>query len=469
MKYCTKQFTQAFTFVRIATCRSLTQTLLAFAALTTLAAVIATPAFAQTVTLDRVVAVVDDSVIMASELDQQVITIHQRWAQQGNAAQLPPIDVLRSQILESLISDEIQLNLARMNDVTLTDEEMAEYLTELRMRNNHTEEQFLQQLAQDGLSLKEFKDQVNQQFMISQVQQSVMRRRVRISEHDIESFLKSKEGQVMTSPEYQLGHILISVSSSSSESQVREAQTRANEIVEQLRAGADFAEMAITYSSGQFALEGGNLGWRKPEEMPGLFADQIPNMKKGDTSDPFRSGAGFHILQVLDQRGGEERLVEQSKARHILLKTSEILNDEQAEKKLLNFREQVLTGKQEFGALAKANSEDIGSKQSGGDLGWSEPGRFVPEFEKVMKETEVGEISMPFKSQFGWHIMIVDERRKQDMSDQDKRNQAAEIIFRRRSEEELPIWLREIRDQAFVDIKLNNEVAEVEGPTAANN
>lgn len=425
--------------------------------------------FAQTVTLDRIVALVDDDVIMASELDRQVAAIQQQWAQRGSEAQLPPIDVLRNQILENLITQEIQLNMARRNEIMLTEEDLDEYVNEMRLRNNHTQEQFMEQLAVDGMTMDQFRREVNMQFMVSQVQQNVLRSRVNITEHDVESFLSSKEGQVMTSPEYELGHILISVSSSSTEAQVRELQNRATEIVEQLRTGSDFAELALTHSSGQFALEGGNLGWRKTEEMPGLFAEQVASMNKDDITNPFRSGAGFHILKVLNQRGSEERLIEQSKARHILLKTSVILTDEQAQEKLLGFREQVLNGSQDFSTLAKTNSEDIGSKQEGGDLGWSKPGQFVPAFEATMNETPVGEISMPFKSQFGWHIMLVEERRQQDISEEAKMNQAADIIFRRRSEEELPIWLQEMRDQAFVDIKLSQDLVGADTAPPASN
>lgn len=412
----------------------------------------------QAVTLDRVVAIVDDGVVMLSELNEQMDMIEARLAQQPDT-QVPPREVLLNQVLEHLIVQELQLQMAERAGVEVEPKELDDAIDEMRRNNNLSEEQFAEQLQHEGMTMEHLRDNVRKEILVNRVQRGVIGRRIKVTDHDVESFLNSKEGQFWTSPEYHLGHILIAVGSSAPEAEVAAAKQKADDIVAKLRAGADFAQMAITYSSGQNALNGGDLGWRKAEEMPELFASQLTNVAAGDIAGPFRSGAGFHILKVEEQRGGGERLVEQSKVRHILISPSEILTDEQARQKLIDLRQQVLDGKATFAELAKEYSEDIGSKQSGGDVGWSLPGQFVPEFEATIAKTTIGEISMPFRTQFGWHILTVEDRRKEDMSETVKHNQAMNLLYSRRFEEELPIWLQEIRDEAFVDIKLSNQIS----------
>jgi peptidyl-prolyl cis-trans isomerase SurA len=303
------------------------------------------------------------------------------------------------------------------------------------------------------LSLDGLRQQLRNQLTMNELQKGVVNSRIKINEQDIENFLASSDGKYATSPDYHIGHILIAVPSSADADAIKAAEARANEIYQKIQSGADFAQMAISFSKDQAALQGGDIGWRKLAQLPELFGNEILVLKPGQVSKPFRSGAGFHLLKNIEQRGGGAQMVDQTLARHILVKTSEIMDDRQAREKLLALRERILKG-EDFAKLARENSEDTGSMLSGGDLGWSTPGMFVPAFEETMAETSTGNISRPFKSQFGWHILQVMERRKTDMSDTMKRNQAANVLRSRRFDEEFQLWQTQIRDEAYVEIKL---------------
>lgn len=400
-------------------------------------------AHAQTIALDKVVAIVDNDVVMASELNQRMLMVISQL--RAKEAQMPSEDAIRSQLVEQLISESLQLQIGRRAGIEISDAQVAQHITRTVQSNKLTQAQFEQQLAADGVSLKGLEAQIRRDMTIEQVQRGSVNRRIRISDQEVENFLKSKQGKFWSSPDYELGHILIPASADN-------AVAKAEEIVKKLRNGADFRKLAVTDSKGQNALKGGDLGWRKAAQMPELFVDTIAAMSKGEISEPLRSGAGFHIVKVYDIRGAQEQLVAQAKVRHILVKPSAILNDDEARQALVDIRQQVLKGA-DFGELAKANSEDTGSMLSGGDLGWSLPGKFVPEFEAAMKTTKTGELSEPFRSQFGWHLLKIDERREQDMSGTVRSNQARRLLSNRRFEEERGAWLQEIRDQAYVEVK----------------
>ncbi len=406
---------------------------------------------AQTITLDKVVAVVDDDVVMASELQQRLISITHKL--QAANTELPPMDVLQSQILERLIIEQLQLNLGERANVSIDDSQLNQAIARIRQGNKLSEEAFAQQLAQEGMTLADLREEIRREMIINRVQQGSVNRRIKISEQEIDSFLASTEGKFWTSPDYQLGHILIALPSGASAAEIDSTKAKADQLHRELETGADFRKLAVANSAGQNALQGGDLGWRKLAQLPALFADEVPKLTKGGVSKPFRSAAGFHILKLYDQRGGGEQLVEQSKVRHILVKPSAILSDDQAYQKLKRLKARIEAG-EDFAALAKEHSEDIGSMLSGGDLGWSMPGQFVPEFESMIKQVNVGEVSVPFRSQFGWHILQVQERRQEDMSETMIRNQAANLLRKRRFEEELQSWLQEIRDEAYVEIML---------------
>lgn len=405
----------------------------------------------ETITIDRVAAVVDNDVIMESELNAQLAAITMRMS--GQDVQLPPADILKAQVLEHLVVQQLQLQMAKRAKVEVDEQEVKMTIARMSEANGLTEAAFQAELAREGLSIDDLEESIRREILINRVQRGALNNRINVTEHDVDSFLASKEGQFWNAPDYHISHILIPVSSNADPDAISSAQERVEEIHQRIMAGEDFAQLATLYSSDQFALQGGDWGWRSPTELPELFAEELADMTVGEVSEPFRSGAGFHLLLIRDQRGNEQALVEQTHARHILLRPTAILSDEQARQKLRELRSQAQSGEQ-FAELAKTHSDDIGSRMSGGDLGWSLPGQFVPEFERVMNETPVGEISEPFRSQHGWHILMVIDRRVQDMSDQVKRNQAYSLLRNRRFEEELPIWLQEIRDEAYVEVKL---------------
>lgn len=406
--------------------------------------------------LDKVIAVVDKSVIMQSELDERLSQVVQN-ARANNLA-LPDMDTLRKQVLDHLISEHLQLQMAQRVGFQVSDEQVNQSIEQIRRSNNLSPEQFAAQLQHDGLTMAGLREKLRRDITIQQIQQGIVQQRIHISPLEIDNFLKSADAKFWISPEYHLGHILISLSQSASGEEVEAAKQKAASMAERIRGGANFAELAIAESDGPSALNGGDLGWRKTSDLPSLFAELLPPLEPGDVSDPARSPAGFHILKVYDKRGGEQQTEQQTKVRHILVKPSAILTDEEAKAKLEKLRQRILDGA-DFAALAKEHSEDIGSMLAGGDLGWSKPGMFVPEFEKTMGEMDVGEISQPFRSQFGWHILQVQERRQEDITDDILRDKAARILTSRRFEDELQIWLREMRDDAFVDIKLESAPA----------
>lgn len=406
--------------------------------------------FAKTVTLDKVIAVVDNDVVMASELNQRMRMVVSQL--QANQTQMPPEDVLRSQIIEQLVTESLQLQIGNRVGVEISEAELDAAVNRMKQANNLSDADFAAQLQQDGISVNSLREQIRRDMIIDQVQRGSVNRRIKISEQEVENFLKSKQGKFWASPDYNLGHILIALPSTANVDEAKAAESKADGIVERLRGGADFRQLAVAESQGQNALKGGDLGWRKSAQMPDLFADAIEALETNGISDPLRSGAGFHILKLYGKRGAQEQVIEQSKVRHILIKPSTILSDEEARDQLAGIRQQIIDGA-DFGELAKEHSEDVGSMLSGGDLGWSLPGKFVPEFERTINNSSVGDISEPFRSQFGWHILQVQERRQQDMSETVRVNQANRLLRNRRFEEERLNWLREIRDEAFVEIK----------------
>lgn len=406
---------------------------------------------AQTVMLDRVVAIVDEDLVLESELNSRTDSVLERLQAQYN--QLPPKEVLQKQILEQLILERIQLQLAKRYEIDPSAEEVDQAIGRIAQRNQMTMEQLAADLQRQNLSLDELRQQIKTELTINQLQQGVVNSRIRVTEQEIDNFLESTDGKFATSPDFHLGHILIAVSGSADPAMVSAAEKEAQEIYEKLQKGGDFEQLAISHSNDQSALQGGDIGWRKLAQLPELFAKKLENLGTGKVTEPFRSGAGFHILKNIEQRGGGAQLVEQTKARHILVKTSEIMDDGQARAKLAALKKRIENG-EDFAKLARENSEDTGSMLSGGDLGWSMPGMFVPAFEETMKNTAVGEISEPFKSQYGWHILQVEERRQEDMSEQMKRNQASNLIRSRRFDEEFQSWLTQIREEAYVEIKI---------------
>ena len=403
--------------------------------------------------LDRVIAVVDSGVIMETQLNTRVEEVLQRL--QASQAELPPLNLLEEQVLERLIVEEIQMQIADRAGIKISDSELNQTLSRIASQNNLTLEEFRIAIQQDGGSYKAFRETIRKELIIQRVQRGKVGSRVDISEQEIENFINSEEGRTQLAEQYNVQHILIPTKSGLSESEIMNIKEKAQGILNRLEEGESFEKLATTYSSGQKALEGGFLGWRTSAELPTLFAETISILKVGETSDLIRSGAGFHILRLNEKRGNTVKFMDQTLSRHILIQPSEIRTENQAEFLIKDIHRRLLEG-EDFKQLARQYSEDPGSKMDGGNLGWANPGDYDPAFEKTLNATKIGEISNPVKSSFGWHVIEVLDRRNEDVSQEEQKNRAYQIIYERKFEQELESTLIELRAEAYVDIKLNS-------------
>ncbi len=425
--------------------RKIFKSLLAISALT-----LSLGSTAQIELLDKVIAVVDDDVVLQSELDHRLVAVYAQIQKAGTQA--PPQDILIQQVLNRLISERLQLNIAYSAGVRISDEEVNQTIGRIVQNGNMTMDQYVEQIHAQGSTIASIREDIRDELTIVRVQQGRVMRRIRISEQELDNFLNSEEGRFLTSPDVNIGQILLPVPTGSSSIETEAILARANDLVVQINAGTDFRQLAIANSADQSALQGGDLGWRKMAQLPSIFIQAVEKLDLGQISAPIRSAAGFHLLKLYERRGGGKRLVEQHFARHILIKPNQIRDEETTVAQLAELRKRVLEG-EDFGALSKEFSEDPGSALKGGELGWSTPGMFVPEFEQTMNSIAIDEVSEPFRSQFGWHILQVTERREQDFSDNILRNGAENMLRQRKFEEELQVWLQEIRDEAFIEIK----------------
>ena len=408
-------------------------------------------AFAAYEKLEAIVAVVDDDVVLVSELVDRLEAVRNSMAADGVA--LPPNDILVSQIMERLIIENIQKQEAERRGVTIDDETLTRAVAQFAQNNNMSLQDFQVQLTKDGNSFGQFREDIRSEMVISRLQRAMINRRISISDQDIQGLLNSPFYKQLFSDEYRVGHIMISLDDGSSSDVVKQAVESANEMVADLRGGEDFTQTAIARSSASSALEGGDLGWRKAGELPTLFTEAVLEMQLGDVSDPIVSGSTVHVIKLLEQRGAGTERLDQTKVRHILVRPSEIRTLQEAEAIADEVRVKLVEGG-DFETLAKEYSEDPGSALNGGDLGWATPDQFVGIFAKIMDETAIDEISEAFESQFGWHILMVEGRREEDMSEDARRNMAVDLLHRRRFEEERQEWLKEIRDEAFVELRL---------------
>jgi peptidyl-prolyl cis-trans isomerase SurA len=415
-------------------------------------ALISTTINANVALLDRVVAIVNDDIVLLSELNQRLASVYSSIRNSGTQA--PTEEILKKQVLERLISERLQFNIGIKAGVRISDQEIDQTVSRLAASNNLNLQEFVKQVNSSGSSMTALRQDIANEMIMTQVQQGIVMRGIHISEQELNNFLNSEEGKLMTSPDIKLGQILISVSSSATSAEIDDAQKKLDAIIEKINQGADFKQLAIANSDDQSALDGGDLGWRKQAQLPSLFTNALEDLKPGEISQVIRSGAGFHLLKLYQRRGGEKKLIEQHFARHILLKPNQVRDETQTVKFLSDLREKILAG-DDFFAMAKQHSEDPGSALKGGDLGWSTPGLFVPKFEQTMSSIALNAISEPFQSQFGWHILQVTERRMQDFSDDILRNRADSLLRQRKYSEELQVWLQKIRDEAYVEIKEN--------------
>lgn len=404
--------------------------------------------------LDQVVAVVNESVILQSELDARINTIVGRLRSQGTS--LPPRSVLEERVLEQLITESIQLQMAERAGMRISDNELNETIASIASRNNMSLAQFEDQLGQEGVSYQEAREQIRSEMLTGRVQQRQVGNRVRVTDREVANYLEATEGQSRTNAEYELAHILIQVNDPNDEEESSAARAEIESLRQEIIDGRDFRSVAVAESDASNALEGGNMGWRAEGQLPALVADVVPRLEVGEVSAVLENSSGFHLVTVLDKRGGDSaKMVEQSRVRHILIRPDEATSDDAAEAKIRELYQQLQEGAS-FAALARAESDDPVSGSDGGNLGWVSPGQMVPRFEEAMMAAEVGKLAGPVRSQFGWHILQVQERRQQDMSGAIKRDEARQAIYRRKFELELQNWLREIRDEAFIELKYDD-------------
>lgn len=401
--------------------------------------------------IDRVAAVVNDGVVLKSELDEQIDGVTQRLKQAGQ--ELPQQSVLRQQVLERLILQEIQMQRAGRAGIRINDEQLNQALADVAARNNIQLSQLPTALAQQGVEYAGYRENVRREMTLQVLRQRDVIQRINVSPRELEQFVERQKSRPSELNEYDLSHILIAVPQDPTPQQLEDAAKRAQDVSDRARRGEDFAKLAVAYSNSQTALEGGKLGWRKGPEIPTVLADLVAQLKSGETSAPLRTPSGYHIVRLNEMRGNDQQVVvQQTHARHILLKPTEIQDDATIAQRLRSVRERILKG-EEFAGLAKTLSEDPGSAAEGGDLGWTSPGTFVPEFDKAMDALAENEISEPFRSQFGWHIVQVLGRRQFDSTDELRRQRAFMQLRESKADEETELWLRRLRDEAYVDIK----------------
>lgn len=401
--------------------------------------------------IDRIVAIVDDNFIAESELNDKIASIKLQLHRQG--MQIPPNQTLQKQLLERAVLEQIQLQLAEGNGIRVDDEALNQAISGIASQNGMTLEEFRDVLQEDGLDFVKFREDIRKEIVLRRLRQQYVDSRVTITDQEVDGFLATQRRQGNGSDEYHIGHILISLPEAATPDQIQQAQTRADSVLSQLKAGADFHQAAISSSDGQQALNGGDLGWRKAGELPTLFAELVLNMKPGELSNLTRSPSGFHIIKLFDHRAGQQHIVTQTRARHILVRLSALTTDQNAQDILYDIKERIAAG-EDFAALARDISEDKATAPSGGDLDWVDPGEMIPDFETAMNTLAPGEVSDPVKTRFGWHLIQVQERREHDDTEEFTRDKARDAIFQRKIEEGTEEWLRRLRDEAYVEYRL---------------
>ena len=404
--------------------------------------------------IDGIVAVVNDDVIVTSELVEMVKRTQRDMRASNNRP--PPTRILEKKVLDRLILERLQLQVAARLSIKIADEDLNKAISAIAKRNRLGLPEFRKILERDGVRFTDFRERIRKEMMVSRVQQRKVRSRVRVRETELDRHIELKKTKGDPLNRYRLAHILIGLPPEPSTSQIEAKRTLAVDIVGRTRLGAEFAMLARKFSDGQQAKNGGDLGWRTNNRLPSLFAPIVPKLAKGEVSDPIRSPSGFHIVRVTDlQTAQPQSLIRQSRPQHILIRTNELVADDDARIRLEQLRERIRQGAS-FEELARANSDDRGSAVKDGNLGWINPGDLVAKFERVMKKLSIGELSKPFKTTYGWHIVRVIERRDYDGSTELKRTRAREEIHKRRTANELEAWLAQLRDEAYVEYRFEH-------------
>jgi peptidyl-prolyl cis-trans isomerase SurA len=409
---------------------------------------------ADIIKLDRIVAIVDQTVITERELESRIATVTAQFKKQGT--ELPEESILRKQILERLITDTLQIQYAAQIGLKVDDNQLDKTIEKIAEQNNLTLTEFSEALAKDGISMLKFRADIRNEITVARLREREVDGRVNVSESEIDNYLTSQSSLNENTDEFEISHILIRTPEEGATEDIQKAKAKVDEAASQLNSGVSFAKVSASFSDAPNALEGGSLGWKKGSQMPALFLDALKNMQAGEVSAPLRSPNGFHLLKLTNKRGGNSPLViQQTHARHILIKITEVMSDKEAETKINAIKERLDSG-EKFEVLARQFSEDS-TASNGGDLNWVNPGDTVPPFEAAMNALKDGQISAPVRSQFGWHIIQVIERRSQDMSKESARLKARQEIRSRKADEAYQDWIRELRDRAYVELRLEDK------------
>jgi len=405
--------------------------------------------------VDRIVAIVNKEVVTASELRERVAFAERELKRQGTPAPEPAL--LQRQVLERLILDKAQLQLALESGVRVDELQLDRSIERIAQNNNLTLAAFRKALEADGVQIDRFREEVRRQIIMQRLREREVDERIEVSESEIDLYLEEQKTGGAERIEYNVAHILVRLPDQASPERIAQARSRAEKARDEARTGADFGRLAASYSDAGDALQGGQMGWRAADRLPELFAVALQAMKPGEVSDVLRSPGGFHVLRLLDRRGaGEGRAVTQNHTRHILLRTNELVSETEARRRLSELRERIVAGGADFAQIARLNSVDVSAAQ-GGDLGWIYPGDTVPEFERVIASLKPGEISQPVKTPFGWHLVQVIERRTGGMPPERQRFVARQALRERKSDEAYQEWLRQLRDRTYVEIRLEDK------------
>ncbi|MDO9194536.1 MAG: peptidylprolyl isomerase [Undibacterium sp.] len=408
--------------------------------------------------VNRIVVVVNDDVITQKELDERLQSVERRLAAQGTA--LPNRDDLKKQLLERMIVDRAQLQLAKENGMRVDDLMLDRSIQRMAEQNKMTVQVFRNQIEKEGTSFAVFREEIRDDIMMQRIREREVDSKIQVSDLEVDNYLAAEEKTPNTQQELNLAQILVRIPENASPEQIAKQQARANEAMRKIRAGEDFAKLAATYSDAPEALKGGEIGWREQDRLPQLFVDAINKIKIGEVSEGIRSPNGFHLIKLLGKRAIASKaatsdVVQQSHVRHILLKVSQVMTTAEAKQKLLEMKQKIDNKTGTFEDLAKSFSNDL-SATKGGDLGWIYPGDTAPEFEQAMNKLAINEVSDPVESPFGVHLIQVTERKSDEVSKERKRTAARQAVRERKSDEALQNWLRELRDRAYVEFRLDS-------------
>ena len=404
--------------------------------------------------LDRIVAVVNNEVITLNDLNERVSTVVSQLKKQGTS--LPPADVLKKQLLDRMVLDLVEIQEAKETGIRVDDGTLDKTLQRIADENNLSMTEFRRLTEADGIRWSKFREEIRGEVLKTRLREREVGGNINVTDAEIDTQLLLEAREASTDQEFRLAHILVLVPEQATSAQIEIKRKRALQALAELRKGAEFAQISAQFSDAPDALQGGNLGWRPSGRLPAIFLEALSTLKANEVTDILRSANGFHIVKLLDKRGrSDQPTIQQTRARHILIKPKEGVTDDDARERLSRLRERIIGGA-DFAELAKVHSDDP-SATKGGELGWLSPGDTVPEFERTMTQLRDNEISVPFQSQFGWHLMQVEERRTEGVTEERRRAAARNVIRLRKTDEAVDDWLRQARDRAFVELKLEEK------------